>query len=609
MRLNQPCGAPPPLLRERLTRLTFLAAFSAAFGVAAAFAQAPATAPPAPALDYEVQIEAPEPIAALLRDNLGIEHWHGRERMDAGQLKRLFEEGKQEAATFLATAGYYSPDIDATLEQAGARWIARYRVAPNRATRVTAVRIRFSGAIAAAPPGDEPAMATLRTEWLLPAGAVFQQGEWERAKRKLLQTMLIFRYPGATLTGSRAEVDVPAATAVLEVDIDSGAEVTFGELHVQGIARYPESVVLNLNPIKPGEPYSQERLFEFQRRLQDSGYFQRADVNAEAAPGGSVAPVTVTLVEALLQKVAFGVGYSTNTGYRGQVNYDRLDLFGSAVHLRSALVLETRRQSGLVDFLFPVTAQGYRDSISNLVQREDVQNEIVRTAGITGKRAWGPLELERSVTLGYLRERKDVAGDVSASGQSVTINYGITLRRTDNLLSPTRGYLLNLQAGAAPTPILTTTQFGRLYGKYVGYFPLGASNTFILRGEGGYVLAKTRVGIPDDFLFRAGGDQSIRGYGYQELGVRQGDAVVGGRYLAVASAEVVHWLAPGYPNWGVAAFVDAGNAADKPANLEPVYGYGVGARWKSPVGVVNVDVAYGQQVRQARLHFSLGVSF
>ena len=144
------------------------------------------------------------------------------------------------------------------------------------------------------------------------------------------------------------------------------------------------------------------------------------------------------------------------------------------------------------------------------------------------------------------------------------------------------------------------------YAKAVYYRRVGKSGGLILRGELGATLARSREGIPSDFLFRTGGDQSVRGYAYESLGVKRGDAVVGGRYLGVASVEYVQWLAPA---WGAAVFYDAGNATDDVRDFKPVHGYGVGARWKSPVGLLKVDLAYGERVRKAQLHFSVGISY
>jgi translocation and assembly module TamA len=87
--------------------------------------------------------------------------------------------------------------------------------------------------------------------------------------------------------------------------------------------------------------------------------------------------------------------------------------------------------------------------------------------------------------------------------------------------------------------------------------------------------------------------------------VRQGDVVLGGRYLALASAEYIHWVGE---SWGIAAFVDAGDAWDG-EHFEPVVGSGFGARFRTPIGPVRADIAYGFAEKQWRLHFSVGFVF
>ena len=133
------------------------------------------------------------------------------------------------------------------------------------------------------------------------------------------------------------------------------------------------------------------------------------------------------------------------------------------------------------------------------------------------------------------------------------------------------------------------------------------SASTLLRGELGMTVAPSREGIPQDFLFRAGGSNSVRGYAYQSLGVKEGTAIVGGRYLATMSAEYTYWLDP---KWGVATFVDAGQAADDRRGLRDLsVGYGLGARWRSPAGPLAVDVARGHDDGKVRLHFSLAIPF
>jgi translocation and assembly module TamA len=136
--------------------------------------------------------------------------------------------------------------------------------------------------------------------------------------------------------------------------------------------------------------------------------------------------------------------------------------------------------------------------------------------------------------------------------------------------------------------------------------PLGRLWSFTARAEGGAVFASDRTNIPSELLFRTGGDTTVRGYAFDSLGLKQGDVVLPVRYYTVMSVEVTRWIRE---SLGIAAFVDAGNAFDEWSQFKLVVGYGIGARVKTPIGPFRLDVAYGEESRQVRLHFSVGVAF
>jgi translocation and assembly module TamA len=123
------------------------------------------------------------------------------------------------------------------------------------------------------------------------------------------------------------------------------------------------------------------------------------------------------------------------------------------------------------------------------------------------------------------------------------------------------------------------------------------------------VEAESIAAVPTKFLFRTGGTTTVRGYDYESLGVKQGTATIGGRALAVASAEYVKWLDVLGGGWGVAAFVDVGDAAENWSTLDPALGVGLGVRFRTPAGPLAVDVAYGERERQVRVHFSVAIAF
>jgi translocation and assembly module TamA len=317
-------------------------------------------------------------------------------------------------------------------------------------------------------------------------------------------------------------------------------------------------------------------------------------------------PVRVRVEENPAKQLGFGIGYSTDTGPRGRVEYSDLNVRERGWRSRTRLDVDkiTQSLSGALDF--PLRADGARDSVSGSLTHRDLEGEITDTArvGVSRSQHVGPFE--RVLTLQYLQETQSVTGAQTDSRRALPLNSSWTRRAVDNLLYPNRGYLLTFQLGGAHEALLTDRTFVRTYAKAVRYFPFGDRSSLVLRGEGGAVEAESRQGIPSDFLFRAGGDQSVRGYGYQTLGVQEGEAVVGGRYLAVVSAEYVFWFRP---KWGAAIFYDRGDAADTVADLDPVAGYGLGARWRSPVGPINLDVAYGEEPGRYRLHAAVGFVF
>ncbi|MBC7453229.1 MAG: BamA/TamA family outer membrane protein, partial [Massilia sp.] len=314
--------------------------------------------------------------------------------------------------------------------------------------------------------------------------------------------------------------------------------------------------------------------------------------------------VLVRVTENKQKNVALGLGYSTNTGNPAQLTYDDLSVLG--LRMKSNLLFETLRQSARADFYFPTTPKGDNDSVGAGFERNDLRGERTSVATLAARRAWGSPLLERGLTLEYLSEQRNVDGQMTTSSKSVPLTYSITKRALDNLLSPSTGYVLSAQFGGAVLPVLTDERFLRATTRFVNYRPIGAAGTLVLRAEAGAVASKRKVGVPSTLLFRAGGDQSGRGYAYQELGVTEGSAIVPGRYLLTGSAEYQYWFKPPY---GVALFYDAGNAADTLRELTPKSGYGIGARWRSPVGPINVDLAYGHAVKKFRLHFSLGFTF
>lgn len=559
---------------------------------------------PSPGKSLRVEVDAPPQLRPLLERNLDAVRLAPM-AATAEQLQRLIDGVAVDARALLATEGYFAAVATVQTVTTDAAIVVRLAVVPGPRSSVRRVGIVFAGAL-----GSEALTAEadrLRSAWHLTPGQPFRQVAWDDAKGALLRSLIVDRFAFAQVVASRAEVDPEAAAVDLSIEIDSGPALRFGAIRVEGLRRYPETIVTNLRNFNPGERYRQDRLLDFQTRVQSSGYFESALASLDTAPGADgTVTVVVTVTEVPYQQVRLGVGFSTDTRERAQADYTQHAFLGRNLRLHAGVKLDTVRQSGLFEVIAPPDTKEYSYSVTANLKRETSQGLETRTASIAVGRTRKLERIDSSLFAQYLYEDRRVAGAEGDSTRVAVLGYSWTYRDVDSLLLPSRGYLLHAEASVGGRlGSLSQANFVRARVRGAVFVPVG-SGTLIARGEAGQVLARSRDGIPDEFLFRAGGDQSIRGYELNELGVREGDATVGGRYVGIGSIEYIH---PVLPDWGAAVFVDAGNAADSFRDLKPVYGYGAGARWRSPVGSIALDLARAQETGKVRIHLSLGFTF
>ncbi len=555
---------------------------------------------------YRVDVVAPGTVKDVVATSVNLVRWQGYADMTEELLDALLREAVPQAKDAAAASGYFSATVDIAIDRAPTPMAITLTVVPGAPTRVTAVDIDVTGPAAIEEPLGTRAIAAARDGWSMPKGGIFTQTAWGSAKRGVVDAMAGNAYVAARLSSSEARVDPDAASAMLNVSIDSGPAFFVGDIVVQGLSRYSEAMVRNFSTLQRGQPYSQAALDDYVRRLLASGYFAGVQAAIASDPAqADAAPVTLAMIEAPPRHLEFGVGYSTDTQYRATASYRDLDVNGDALRFYADARLESKVQNANVRFVRPPNPQGWQDSILGGIERTDIEGLITHTASIIARRESIDERNTPAFSVGYFINEQQPMGGATERSHALYGEAQYTWRRTDNLLLPTRGWMANVTGGGG-VPGASTEGFGRVVGKFAYWLPLGQSDEFYLRGEGGAVLAHSRVGIPSVFLFRTGGDTTVRGYAFESLGVQQDGATVGGRYYGVASAEITHWFEP---SWGIATFIDAGNATDSLHSLTLDYGYGVGVRVRTPIGPFRLDLAYGQEVHRVRVHFSVGLSF
>jgi translocation and assembly module TamA len=520
----------------------------------------------------------------------------------------FMRRAQREIPELLATEGYFSSKV--TLRTVTPAGVLELEVIPGQRTVVTDVNIEFSGDLSLPQTQRAERVQQLRTAWSLQPGMPFRASAWDEAKAELLAQVASQDYAAARLVESSAQVDPAKASASLHVVVDSGPRFLFGDLQITGLERYEKLLVNRRTSFSPGQRYERKLLLAFQNQLQSMPQFSSVTVSfdtriAETDVGPLTVPVGVKIVEAQSRKISLGIGYSTNNGVRNQINYQSYNFLNQAWTLNGAMIFEQNRQTVSTILDTQPNPLGYHFTWNASAEKTQIQGLDTRTYKIGATRSRTLFDIETGIGLNGQREQQIPLGGIPDSVQALVLDWHWNRHNVDNPLFPMSGTLTQLLVGGASKSVLSDQNFVRSYGRQQIWLPLSRSDVVTLRFEGGYTAAASRVGIPQDYLFRVGGTQTVRGFAYQSLGVIEGNAVVGGRVMATGSVEYTHW----FGNFGAALFMDAGGAADVLSDLRMSQGYGIGARWRSPVGPLALDFARGKGQPGFRIHFSIAVAF
>jgi translocation and assembly module TamA len=569
--------------------------------------------PPPP---VQLEVDAPRELRGLLDTHLDLARLDviaPGSVLDETELARLVAATPAQARELLQTEGYFNPQVEVE-KLAGDPPVVRVRVQPGPRVQVRDVRIEVRGPLADATARDEPhareAQKALRHNWPLPPGAPFRNPLWSGGKRDALAQLRAQAYLDAEWQDTDARVDADRQAAELSLVADSGPLYRTGALRIRGLKAHDEETVRNIANFDPGTIATEELLLDFQERLQDSNLFDRATVVVRPrADDPSAADVNVRLRERKLQEATFGVGISADVGVRTTVEHIHRRPFGWAAVARNTFELSQLRRSWQGELSTHTLPGLWRNLVGGAAERIESDTDTVVSGRLRVGRAQDTRPIDRLVFVEFERSlRRSALGREQSN--ALGLHYHGIWRDVDDPLLPTRGnvWVGQIGAGVAESEPGARGPFSRLYGRYRGYWPVGRWYTQA-RVELGQVFTRDDVTVPESMRFRAGGDDSVRGYAYRSLTPQVNGVDTGGRVIFTTSVEAARPFIKRMPElWG-AVFVDAGRAADSFGNLKPAVGAGVGLRYRTPNGPVSLDVAYGEELRKFRLHLNVGVTF
>lgn len=524
------------------------------------------------------------------------------ERLQPNTVKRLHRQAEEDIRSALAPLGYYNPVIKGILSKIKDGWHAEYVVDKGPPVRVEEVAITLAGA-----GRDNPALLEAIADFPMNKGDILNQEIYENGKKKLVNLAFGEGFLDAALPQRALRVNREKNSAAVHLVLDTGDRYLFGKTTSDQQILRPDLLNRYL-PYKEGEPYKPAKLFELQAILYRTDYFSKVAVRGQPERAADHAiPVELDLADPEHRnKYGFGLGYATDTGARGKIDWANR-LFNSHGHKANA-TLQLAERENIISFLYqmPVLKDPRYYKVVGAVSYQDKNWEDTTTKLFTSAVS---LEYAAPVykfgTGLELRDELYDVGDTSGDSTLLVPSLNIGFIAADNILETKNGLQASLGFLGGVDGLVSDVNFlqATLNGK--GVITPFDNWRLIGRGSMGATLVDSIDSLPPSLRFYTGGDTSIRGYRYKSIGTKDpSGAVIGGRYMVVGSVELERVV---YKEWSVATFWDGGTATDD-LSLNFFQGVGAGIRFRLPFGQIRLDVASAvtEDDTPFRVHFTVG---
>ncbi len=535
-----------------------------------------------------------------IRSFLSLQALHEKPIERPGRLRYLHNKADAEIRKALQPFGYYRPQVEAYLERSAERWLARYEVTPGPVLPIGTTDLQLVGEARL-----DSAFLDLLAQTPVQAGAPLVHADYEALKRQLQSLAAERGYYQAQLNQQRVEVDLDAYQARVILHFDSGPRFRVGQVSFTPTP-LSDDFLIRYVPFETGSPVSSSELIALQTALVDSDYFQRVEVRPiwEEAEGTEV-PVEIALDPKKQTRYRAGLGYGTDTGARGRVGVTRRWVNALGHQFDSQLLVSQIRTNLAAEYALPGRRpQTDRYAVRLSLSDEDSDSIDARNHSLGISWQHQSQKWRQIVALDWQQEEFRF-GDETQESEFLIPRVSLARVSTTDRLNVRHGYRLSLEVLGGSDALLSDTDFvqSRLAAKHVYSFTDRAR--LLTRLDAGITAVDNFDRLPATLRFFAGGDSSVRGYDYQSLGPKDVEGtVIGGPNLVAGSLEVDYRIRE---KWGVAAFIDSGNAFED-YDIRPRTGIGVGIRWYSPIGPVRADLAFPQSDDASgfNLHFTLG---
>ena len=545
-------------------------------------------------------------------------------------VERLHNRAEREVQAALKPFGYYEPQVESTITDLGHNdWRVNISITPGKPVLIGHVDVRVDG------PGEtDPLFQRILRHLPLREGERLKHSDYESVKTELQRTAATYGYLDARLIRNELVVDPPNYRANVALELDTGERYRFGATSIQQKV-VDETLVRRYLRYHEGDPFDLTQVLRTQFALDDSQYFSNLEVlPAEPDRTTRIVLVNIHADPSRRHHYSFGPGYATDTGARGTLGFEdrRINQHGHSFSLevQAAQVTRYSLQSRYnVPFGDPAVE---KLTLAGTVEQRQLADVTTHTFSV------GPsiTEVTGSWQHVWLLTATRTTSDLPLGAEFLPGAH------TDRLLVPgidlasvPKGYLgealfehpFFAELRGSHTALGSDSNFIQLHMQVERVFRLGRKWHLLLRDEVGASLVSRFSQLPAVFRFFAGGDNSVRGFGYNDLSPTEavctydptlmkylrndpqqtcqsvaGFIKVGGKDELTGTVEVIRDLPN---NLAIATFFDYGNAFDHlgrqcaphsppgAAFCSPLlqYSVGIGLRVRLPVLTLGVDIA------------------
>ncbi|WP_205617784.1 autotransporter assembly complex protein TamA [Fangia hongkongensis] len=566
---------------------------------------------PKASLDIEINGIADDAIKKVLMDNITLNNFKEYALTHPAQIPILFRKSEKEIYTLLQPYGYYKPKISTKLTHTESTWHAVFNITLNTPLRITHLEVKVIG-----PGKDDPIFKTLLANFPLQKGDVLTQAAYEQAKTTLTNQALNAGYLDANLNVHQIRIDNKSYTSTVLLTLDTKGQYRVGKIQLtQKRYDYDLGFIDRITRLKEGEVFTQDKITNANKRLQDSGYFSSAQIIPQLAKRdvkNHLIPLAVNLTAGYSRNYSTGIGYGTFTGPRVSFGTLFRHVTDTGQQFSFNIQASPANSTFQTSYIFPGEDPLHDNWSINAQQsytQTDSFDERQTNFGVGRMHKYGDWKLTFGIQQ-YFTSYTTAANSTNERSKYLVPGFTIRYDTTQKDGFWKNGFIWNNVFQVSVNSPFSDQSFIRNAATLTYTFPLDKNwNRVVLNGNFGAIDVDNIQDIAPNFRFYSGGIGNLLGYPYLSQGPKVNGNVTGGKYLATGLVGIEQRIVG---NFSTLLYYNLGNATNDLDfhDVEILKAAGIGLSYQTPLGPLMFFLSrtLNQNDRHWRVDFSIGIT-